>query len=410
MQFEVRPLDTGELLDPLGYFNSQILDTKKPVVRGLLIYPMAGKGVVNDQSEKQALSFETDADGNVEITTPIQAWGEVSFGIRAHDRMDNTHFSYGLKDVLMSVDGIEMYHSYSDRFSLEESRYLNSYVDYEEWANNRTFYIKTFVAPGNPLRMVASRNQGKLDINEERTYHVSITLADFMGNSCQIPIQIEGKKQPIPPLDTLQCHPMTWHRYNQFSTYGIDLQSPDGHLYDNLYMYYNVIPNTTFYADIHTLHNCPVPLHKHGTLALRLEPQADTLTRKAHYGIVQLKNNKPTWIGGKYHDGWIETTIRELGSYTVAADLKPPTITPIQPEKWVAQKCIRIRITDDLSGVASFRGEIDQKYALFEYDGKKSMLTYTFDPERLTRGTHSLRLIVVDGCGQKSIYTHTFTW
>jgi len=117
-----------------------------------------------------------------------------------------------------------------------------------------------------------------------------------------------------------------------------------------------------------------------------------------------------SWIGGVFRDGWIDAEINELGVYTVARDMNPPKITPLDPASWRNKKKISIRISDDLSGIASFRGEINGAFVLFEYDSKNALLTYTFDTERLQPGVLRLYLTVTDRCGNMSEYEHTFTW
>jgi hypothetical protein len=325
--------------------------------------------------------------------------------------MDGTAFSYGIKDILQTVDGLETYRSYADRFSHEESRYINSYTDYEEWSRSRTFYIRTFVEPGSHLRFTASRNSGKITINEERIYHVNIALTDLYGNTCNVPVKIKGKKQDITPPDTAGAKLMRWYDCNTFNSKDISLTIPRNSLYGNIFMRYNASSSQPFCSAVHTLHPQPVPLHEPAQLSIHTErtpEQADT----AQFGIVLINafTGKFSWVGGVYRDGWMDVGIYELGTYAVACDTVPPVITPVEPGKWREKKQINIRITDALSGISTYRGEIDGKYALFEFDGKKAMLSYRFDNERLHPAYHHLILTVTDRCGNKSEYRHAFSW
>jgi len=40
----------------------------------------------------------------------------------------------------------------------------------------------------------------------------------------------------------------------------------------------------------------------------------------------------------------------------------------------------------------------------------QSVITYHFDKERLSRGKHTLELVVTDACGNQTSYTYPFTW
>ena len=411
LHFEVRDMRKNELIDPLVFYKSQIPDTKKPSVQGLKIYPIEGKGMVNGSNKKQNIEFKLGKDGNPVISGTLEAWGEIGLAVKAVDRMDGTGFSYGIKDILQTVDSIETYRSYVDRFSLDESRYINSYADYEEWSENRSFFIKTFVDPGNRTQFVASRNFGKIDINEERTYNVVITLADIYGNTCKIPIKIEGKKQDITPPDTVGTTLMRWYDYNSFSAKGVQMTIPRNSLYNNVYMHYNsVAAGDLFYSSVHTFHKKPVPFHTPAQLSIYMDNSSVSI-REEQLGIVRISGtNRKSWIGGTYRDGWIDTEINELGTYAISCDTIPPVIRPTEQNNWRSRKKISIRITDNLSGISSYRGEINGKYALFEYDGKNALITYDFDDERLHPGYHRLKLTVTDKCGNKSVYEHSFSW
>jgi murein DD-endopeptidase MepM/ murein hydrolase activator NlpD len=405
LHFEVRDMRNNDPVDPLVFYRPNIPDTHKPLVHGLKIYPIEGKGMVNGSNRKQDIELNTVAT--------IEAWGEIGLGIRAVDRMDGTGFSYGIKDILQTVDGVETYRSYADRFPFEESKYINSYTDYGEWSRSRAFYIKTFVDPGCRLRFVASRNAGKINISEERIYNVVIALTDLYGNTASVSVKIKGKKQDITPPDTAGTKRMKWYDYNAFASKGISLTIPRNSLYGSIHMHYEAScppgGDGAFYSAVHTLHRSPVPLHEPAQLSIYLtHEQADT----KRFGIVRINafTGKLSWIGGAYRDGWIDAGISELGTYAVARDTVPPVITPVEPDKWRGRKQIRLRITDRLSGISTYRGEIDGNYVLFEFDGKKAMLSYDFDDERLHPGYHHLKLNVTDRCGNKSEYRHAFTW
>ena len=61
--------------------------------------------------------------------------------------MDATSNIYGLRRLAMAVDSQAVFSSHIDRLSPDESRYINSFIDYERWKERRLFYMKTFVEP-----------------------------------------------------------------------------------------------------------------------------------------------------------------------------------------------------------------------------------------------------------------------
>ncbi len=407
LHFEVRDTESEEVLDPIIYFKNQITDKRPPRIQGIMIYPVGGEGMVNGSNNKQEFKQISEQGGKQAITGRMEAWGKIGIGVKAYDYMDNTHNIYGVKEIALKVDDKVIYHSNIERFAFDETRYLNSFTDYADWIDNRSFYMKSFIEPGNRLRFIESVNRGYINIDEERTYTLSYTLTDAFGNNAELSIRIEGKEQIIPAPDTMNSELFFWNAENKFGAKGIHLTIPRGNLYDTFYFKYNVKNSNNGLADIHILHDTPLAFHQNARLSLRL--QQDSIENKQQYGIVRINKGRRLWIGGTYRNGWIDGTIRELGQYTLAHDSIPPTIIPVDQNTWKSKQQFVFRLTDNLSGVKTYKGEIDGEYVLFEMNNR-SVITYHFDKERLTRGSHTLRLVVTDACGNEAEYIHPFSW
>lgn len=408
LHFEVRDTRTEDILDPLPYFQEAIKDKTAPRILGVMVYPQEGAGVVNGSSQKQEIKLITQKDGKKTAST-IQAWGEIGFAIKCYDYMDGTSNIYGVRLLSLAVDGKEIFHSDLNRFAFSETRFLNSLTDYALWKNKRSFYIKSFIEPGNHLRFLSAKNRGIVNIHEERLYKFTYTLTDAFGNTTTLTIPVQGKPQDIPAVDTQGKELMFWSRENRFGAKGIRMKIPKGNLYRNFYMTYSVREDSTLLAPTHYLNDEPVPLHNKAQLSIRINPQLDTLTNKRQYGIIQWQKGKANWIGGTYRNGWVNGEIRELGAFTVRQDTIRPTITPLQRENWSSRKRITLRLSDNLSGIESYRGEIDGKFALFEMNSR-SVLSYQFDAQRLAPGKHTLKITATDACGNQSTYTSTFNY
>ncbi|MDR0794612.1 MAG: M23 family metallopeptidase [Tannerella sp.] len=408
LHFEIRDNQSGEVFDPLPNYLDKITDNRPPRVKALMVYPIENEGVVNDSQRKRRFQPVTSKDGKQTITEKIEAWGKIAFSINIDDYMDGTVNVYGVKELIMFVDSQKVFHRTLDRFSFDETRYLNACVDFEEWKEKRSFFTKTFVEPGNRIRFITSKNRGYVTINETRTYHVTFQLIDTYGNESWLSVVVTGKEQPVLPSDTMNTTLFYWNGENQFGAKGIRLFVPRGSLYNYLYFRHRSIVDSPYLSDIQMLHDKPVALHKPAQLSLRIS--VDTLSEKRQYGVVMIVNKRNHWIGGKYRDGWMDADINELGTYAVMADTVPPNITPLDQQQWMKKGVISFRLTDTLSGISSYRGEIDGNYALFEMDGKNALVTYTLDKERLSRGKHSLSLAVKDACGNQTIHETTFVY
>jgi murein DD-endopeptidase MepM/ murein hydrolase activator NlpD len=410
LHFEIRDTRSEDPLDALEFL-SPISDTQKPDLRGIAFYPTSGKGVVNGNINPTRLNISKDAKGNpLGLGRSINAWGRIGIGVKAYDRMNVQSNIYGVKHIRLYVDDMQIFSSTVNRYPFDKTRMLNSFVDFEDWKTTRSFFMKSFIEPGNTLPFYKSVNNGYIDINEEKEYNLRYELEDHYGNILNYKFKVNGVNQTIPP--PTECDNfMTWNLNNSFINMGFTLSIPSGNLYSSFCFKYDKTQNSKYFSDVHQINNNPIPLHNSADIWIKLN--TDTLQNRKNYGVVRINNNgSESWMGGKYDGGGISFSIRELGDkYTVTADKVAPSITPLSPENWVSQKRIRIRLNDNLSGISSFRGEINGKFVLFTHDSKSTIYTYHFDDERLTKGQEqTFTFTATDGAGNSSNYSYTFNY
>jgi hypothetical protein len=408
LHFEIRHTVSEYPIDPLMYYRNRIKDSRRPRIDAFMVYPMQGSGSVNGSSRKKEFRLVADKQGRRYLNGNIEAWGDIGLAVKAYDYMDGTSNIYGVKNISLEVDGTPVFRSDIDSFSLDgETRYINSFIDYEEWSLHRSFFMKSFVEPGNRLNFLRSNRRGIISINEERDYHISYRLSDVYGNQARCEFVIRGKKQTIAPIDTADRTFFHWKGDNRFGARGVRLLIPDGNLYSDLWFRYSKVPKGAHdVSDIHNLGDKPLAMQNNAILSIRI--LADLPEATSQYGIVKLnRNDKPLWIGGAYNNGWIQADIRELGSYTIMTDSLPPTILPVRQKSWRANKTITFRISDNLSGISYYRGEIDGKFALFEFDGKRGIVACRLD-NLAPAARHRLSFVLVDSAGNRSVFNASF--
>ena len=70
---------------------------------------------------------------------------------------------------------------------------------------------------------------------------------------------------------------------------------------------------------------------------------------------------------------------------------------------------ISLKITDNLSGIVSYNGFIDDKWILFEFEPKQNLIIYNFDDKiEKTEAKHKFLLKVKDERGNTSIFEAYF--
>ena len=388
---------TDEYIDPLPFFMNKVKDKTAPRAEGIMLFPQPGKGVVEGKQTRRAFPAHP--------TKPITAWGLIGAGIRAYDYMDGVQNKYGVKTVILEVDGEEVFRSTVDRFAYEENRYINS------WTHGQ--YMKSFIEPGNRLRMLqaSNGNRGLVEINEERPYRFVYTLSDALGNTSKVRFTVQGQKTTIAPVEHREKYALKWDKVNYLQEPGLELVIPKGMLYDDVLLNYSVRADSGDIAFTYQLNDTRIPMHNACDLRIGLRRRPVEDVTKYYVAGVTARGGKYR-IGGKYEDGVMKVRIRDLGTYTVAVDTVPPVITPVNQAQWGRTGKIIFKAKDKETGINTYRGTIDGKYALFGKPNSISgNLVCELDPKHVEKGgKHVVEMTVTDGCGNRTTEQFEFVW
>ncbi len=409
LHFEIRHTESESPIDPLPWYQSKVKDDMAPEPRLVAVYPH--NGVVNDKRRKGVSSLTAVGGNRYKATQEFTAWGEVSFGIKAYDRMTGTSNIYGVRNVRCWVDETLVFETTIDSITFDETVYINSLIDfYELRSNGGSTIMRSYVMPGNRLSTIYSDDMspdGTYIIDEERTYRCRYELTDLYNNTSIVNFEIKGKESKI----VAKQHTGVVFDYahdNQYATDEMLFELPAHNLYEDIDFEYSYTESDTYYAGVHSIHHRTTPIHGSGKLALKLT--CDTLPDSCYY-VVRLHNGHKSAVGGRYDAGWCIAQIGSLGTYSVAADLTPPSITPLNPEKWSSTGKVSFKISDRDTGIADYRGEIDGHYCMFDFDAKTARLVCDLKYTPIKRGTqHVVKLWAIDGCGHRRVVEHKFTW
>lgn len=410
LHFEFRDTETQAPIDPLPFYKEKIKDTRAPEIRAIAVYPFRGNGIVNNSFSPLRININRDKNGKyLPVDQEIEAWGTIAFGIKAYDRMNGVNNIYGVKSIKLMVDSVEIFRYDMGSFLFSETRMLNSFIDFTEWKNNKSIFMKSYLDPGNKLPFFVTENDGYFSVNEERDYQVLYELEDECANKSSFSFTIKGKEQPVGEKNTCK-NLMRRGRDNEYADDYFSIYIPKENLYANICFDMQRTESADFYSDKYQINKSFVPLHDFVDIAIKIHN--DTLENKNQYGLVKITEKRNIWVGGKYENGFLKAQIRELGDeYAVDTDNKAPVITALAPENWTKTGLVKIKLTDDKSGLKSFRGTIDGKFVLFEHDMKSSTYTYKIDTKRIEKGRkHELKFSAEDYCGNRSEIKKTFTY
>jgi len=414
LHFEIRNTETENPQNPLKY-SFDIKDTIPPKILSLMMIPISEESYVIDDTRKRRFPIVFyDGKYHIKNNPAVPVYGEIGFAIETNDYLNDSWNKCGIYSMQLTIDD-ELYFSHRlDQFSFAESRYINSFIDYETYIDLNRRFQKTWVDPGNKLSTYNYlKENGSFKASRNGVHKIRIELKDTYGNSSMLEFRVESKPRKITKPDEIFVAEFNYDTDNQFNRADIQLNIPNGALYKNLRFNYKTEPaGSGYYSEIHVIHKNSVPLHKSASIKIKPKNLPYELESKALLVTIDDKTGKYWAAGGEFKDGWITSKIRTFGNYAIKVDTIPPTIKPlsIKTRNTLTESSqIRFKISDDLAGIEKIEGILDGKWALFEYDAKRKLITHKFDKERFTfNKKHLLVLTVSDYKENETIYEATF--
>lgn len=404
LHFEIR--DSSERpMNPL-MFGFNVKDTTDPLIRGIYAYVFTDSSHVNQSQKRVKLKLTPTKTGDF-IVPEITAYGKIGFGVETVDKLDYAHNKNGVFNITTEFNGIKNYELSFERFSFAETRYLNRFIDYEFFKKDKRRIQKLYKESNNPLSIITFKdNNGFLDIEEGMSGIYTVVVKDYEGNSKEITIPIKGMNQEIihkkPPCET----PYYAYSDQPFSLDedNISVYIPKNALYDDTYL--EVEKN----GDTITLHNNKVPLHKNISIRFDTSNYSAEDKKKLFVSSLNYKNN-PSYSSTYKKENSIETKTKNFGKYTLTLDTIPPRIKPynFHNGKWLSKyRYLKVKISDDLSGIKRYRATINGKFILMEYDYKKNVLVYDFEDNIIEDTENNLKVVVTDNVGNSSTFETVF--
>lgn len=417
LHFEIRNSANQHPTNVLHY-NFNIKDQTAPRFLSLHLYPLHEDSHVNGGGGKVTSSLVRDQGiYTLPWGTRMEVAGSVGISVEVFDYLNGASNRCGVYSLEMYVDEKLSYRHVMDEFAFSETRYINAHTDYELRSSSGVKAHRLHRLPNNRLRIYdkAAGNQA-LVVEEQRSYQVRIVATDVAGNHSELRFSIHGDtlSKVLPSREHDFVKTMKYNQVNRFTNDQLSLEIPANALYRDLDFSYSSTPELNGSLTPHfQIASSNIPVHKAYTLSVKCPPMEASLHKKLLL-ISQNDQNKPESAGGKYVNGSVVASLRNFGSFAIALDTIPPQIISKNGKPGAVlsgKEVLSFIILDDLSGIDRYDGFINNRWALFEYDPKNDLLSYTIDKERIDQGSeHELELYVTDAKGNVNLFHTTFTW
>ncbi|SHG43217.1 Peptidase family M23 [Flavobacterium fluvii] len=406
LHFEFRDNITEYIINPMLFgFDKLMKDTKKPMFSGIYVYPLDEATTVNQSKRPLLLNLVLQKDGTY-TADKVVANGKIGFGINTFDYDDVSFNKNGVYKVQSFYNGTPNFGYQFDTYSFDEMRYVNALIDYSRYKKTQQRVQKLFMK--NPFKLSiikTGKSNGVLVAEPNLTALYRIEVSDFYGNKTTVSIPVKYDVLPaiIAQEPVLSKYLVKASKDCNFEKENMSVFFPAGTFYDDFYLNFDVTNDTLF------LHDDTVPAHSNFTISIDDKKFTEAQREKLFIGSVgggKIGYNATSRKGNVF-----TTKVKTLGKFALVLDTVPPVVSIAKPieGKWISdKKTIQFTISDGLSGIKSYNGYLNGKWALFEYDNKTKKITHNFSDGIVAEGVNELKIIVMDNLGNSTIFETRF--
>lgn len=406
LHFEIRDNTSGKVLNALT--NGFTLPDKiAPSIRQIIISPNDPMSSVN----KQCKDFVRLARGKNNIyqldgNDTISVWGNLCFGVDAFDRSSGSTNANGIYSFNVLIDNKLVFSEKIDGFFFEETRDINSLINYAYYKTNKTRFIQTKKQAGNRLKIYdVIENNGIYKFEDEKIHEIVFEVGDAAANISQLKFWIKSEKNILEPQNT-SATKIIREQGITITEESFILKIPENAVYENVELTYSIFDSSdaSFLSPVYHLGDETIALQKKAEITIFPNFTHMESIPKNKLFLANVNTATPKPVITNVSPLLLTAHVFDLGKYVLMADTIAPTI---QPENFWNNKdvshqtTLRVKISDNLTGIVSYTGTLNGQWILMEYDAKEKLLEYQFD-DYIKSGNNKFELTVTDRVGNSS--------
>ena len=422
LHYEIRDRDEN-VMNPLNFSFKEIKDNIKPTIKSVSLKTLSFDSRINGMYG--LLDIPIQGGNNINLNLE----GDIGISVSAFDMLDGYLHKVGISRFQLFLDNKLLVDNKIDTLSYSETNFVSWFIDQDIFKKFRKQYVKLYQDDGNKLSFHKNSENGIINFNKEKSYNINIVVFDYYKNQSNVEIIVNNNNANnfnfIDLFDddyfvlgnTLVIRSQIENREFMEIKFKNRLDISKSIFKDDLYHYFifdlrKDLPEKAFLQDkeinfnfieiekdkIYDLDDENVKLkisnnNIFDTMYIEFEKQVDTLEKfifknslplkKGVFVTLKPKNKynkeksfvydikyKPSFIGGEWEENNIKFRTSEMSKYSILEDMDPPVIERI---KFNSDQ-MKFRIYDELSGIKSYEGRINNNWILFEYDNKNDVI------------------------------------
>lgn len=422
LHYEIRDREEN-VMNPLNFSFKEIEDNIKPTIKSVSLKTLSFNSRINGMYGLLDIPIQ----GGNKINLNLE--GDIGISVSAFDMLDGYLHKVGISRFQLFLDNKLLVDNKIDTLSYSETNFVTWFIDQDIFKKFRKQYVKLYQDDGNKLSFHKNSENGIINFNKQKSYKINIVVFDFFNNKSSVEINVNSNKTNkynfIDLFDdnyyvlgnTLVIRSKIENREFIEVKFSNRLDISRSIFSDELYNYYiidlrNDLPEKAFLQDkeidfnfieiendkIYDFDNKNLKLeignnNIFDTMYVEFEKKIDTIEKFIFKNSLPLKkvvsvtlkpkniynkeksfiydiSNKPSFIGGVWEENNIVFKTSELSEYSILEDKEPPVIERVK----FNNDLMVFRIYDELSGIKSYEGRINNNWILFEYDNKNDII------------------------------------
>lgn len=405
LHFEFRDTKTENIINPLLFgYDKYVEDKYRPKVNNIMVYPLNDTISINNEFKAQSISLSINDEGNY-VTNKITSNGAIGFSVNTFDNMTNPYNKNGIYKVSTFVNGVPYFTYKFDTFSFEESRHINYFMDYFRYKNLGQRFQKMFIGNDYPLSIVnQNKKDGILKVQPSSNYTYKIVVEDFSKNTSTIEIPVAYKAADLSKRDSESTDKK--------------IKAKNDYVFEEGKWTINFSANT-FYEDFRMklkesndtlyLHEDEIPVKNSFTIAYDISDLDEETKNKSFIAYIDGKD--VDYLKSYSKGNTISAKIKKLGNYKVVQDITAPRIYSVdfsEGKTIDTYTTITAKISDDLSGIDTYKAYLNGNWILMEYDYKTKTLVHNLSDNIYVNGKNDFKLVVTDEMNNSTTFESYF--
>ena len=387
LHFEIRT-EEDIPINPLK-FKYEIPDTISPVIRSLYVYNTKN----NIRAKKKlALNKVNDTLYNVNLKTN----DSIFFGIETFDRQNFSYNRNGTYDIKLIENNSNLFHYKFDSLNFNQKRLPIEFYDHKEFIEKNSKIIILRDEKNNDYNFYKNSSRGIFKVNDNEIISLNIVLSDYNNNKTYIQIEVKPSNKNF-IYDSFEDQ--LDKKIDKSLNYNITLNDLKLNFNKNTF-YHDTSIDLNFEKDTLTVYNPNIILKNPYKVKFPVNNNGNFI------GSLD-KNNNVIYISSNRKDDYFEYKTKTLGKFFISSDTIGPIIKKINKKNRTNNKKIRLLIRDEETGIKKYSARINNEWALFEYEPKKSLIQFNPDDYIQLKEENELFVVVEDLLGNKTIYNET---